>query len=587
VQRKPPPRILNGVTRRGWSLAGQTLLAAAAAMVGTAWAGGGPENVLLLVNANSSSSLTIANHFVQLRRIPPGNVIYIDWRGSVESVDVAKFRQGILLPSLKEIERRGLTGQIDYLIYSSDFPWSVRLRGDVQGKPPPRMQSPTGSLTGVTYLWQLVVAKSRAVLSLGNNFYVPKTPSGARMTPSHGFRGWYGWGPGGKLLEAGGQTYLLSAMLAVTSGRGTTVDQAIGYLRRSVHADGRRPRGTIYFVQNGTPRSKPRHDLFPAAVAQLKRLGVRGEILRGTVPRNKPDVQGLMIGTPRFDWKQTGSTILPGAFCDNLTSFGGNLRAKAAQTPLTEFLKYGAAGSAGTVVEPMAIRAKFPLPTLQVHYARGCSLAEAFYQAVSGPYQLLFVGDPLCRPWARVPRIAVDGIEPGAKLSGTVTCRPKATRTRGYGVDRFELFVDGRRTHRCSGGGSFKLDTRQLGDGYHELRVVGIDSSPIETQGRMIMSVTVDNHGRAVDFTATVERSPAAGPAMVRMSADCPGAESIVVLHNRRRVATIEGQQGRTELAAAVLGSGPIMLQAVGMMPDGQVLSPPVYLTIGQRVGGS
>ena len=74
---------------------------------------------------------------------------------------------------------------------------------------------------------------------------------------------------------------------------------------------------------------------------------------------------------------------------------------------------------------------------------------------------------------------------------------------------------------------------------------------------------------------------------MVRMAADCPGAESIVVLHNRRQVATIEGQQGRTELAAAVLGSGPSMLQAVGVMQDGQVQSAPVYLTVGRRVGGS
>ena len=561
------------------------MLVVTAALVPEVWAGGGPENVLLLVNANSDSSLTIANHYIQLRRIPAGNVVYVDWRGSVESVDVERLRQGILLPALTEIERRGLTGQIDYLVYSSDFPWSVRLGGDVQGKRPPRMLSPTGSLTGVSYLWQLVVKKSPEVLSLSNNFYVPKEPRGGRMAPSHGFRSWYGWGPGGRLLEAGGRTYLLSTMLAVTSGRGTTIDQAVGYLRRSALADGRRPKGTIYFVQNGTPRSTPRHDLFPAAVAQLKRLGVHAEILRGTVPRNKPDVQGLMFGTARFDWKQTGSTILPGAFCDNLTSFGGDLRAKAPQTPLTELLKNGAAGSSGTVVEPLAIRAKFPLPSVHVHYARGCSLAEAFYQAVSGPYQILFVGDPLCRPWARVPRIAVDGIQANAKLSGTVTCRPKATRTRGYPVDRFELFVDGRRTGWCGAGESLPLDTRRLADGFHELRIVGIDSSPIETQGRIILPVTVENHGRKVDLTATVERVSGPAPAMVQLSAECLGAKSIAILHNRRRIATIEGAHGRTELAAAVLGSGPIMLQAVGVMDDGQVLSKPVWLTIGRRVG--
>src|SRR5262245_20477487 len=44
-------------------------------------AGGGPENLILVVNSASANSLTIANHYVQLRKIPPNNVIYLDWRG--------------------------------------------------------------------------------------------------------------------------------------------------------------------------------------------------------------------------------------------------------------------------------------------------------------------------------------------------------------------------------------------------------------------------------------------------------------------------------------------------------------------------
>ena len=33
--------------------------------------GGGPENVLLVVNANSQASKTIANHWIRYRAIPP------------------------------------------------------------------------------------------------------------------------------------------------------------------------------------------------------------------------------------------------------------------------------------------------------------------------------------------------------------------------------------------------------------------------------------------------------------------------------------------------------------------------------------
>ena len=62
----------------------------------------------------------------------------------------------------------------------------------------------------------------------------------------------------------------------------------------------------------------------------------------------------------------------------------------AGQTPLSEFLRFGAAGASGTVTEPYSPSpTKFPSPMIQVHYARGCTLAEAFYQSVSGPYQLL------------------------------------------------------------------------------------------------------------------------------------------------------------------------------------------------------
>ena len=75
--------------------------------------------------------------------------------------------------------------------------------------------------------------------------------------------------------------------------------------------------------KNDDIRSKVRQGLFPAAVADLKKLGVAAEILQGTVPLNKPDVQGVMMGTASFDWKASGSTILPGAICEHFTSFGG------------------------------------------------------------------------------------------------------------------------------------------------------------------------------------------------------------------------------------------------------------------------
>ncbi|MFV2068346.1 MAG: hypothetical protein ACC645_15360, partial [Pirellulales bacterium] len=519
--------------------------------------GGGPENVFLLVNVQSYASRTIANHFIRFRQLPPGNVLYLNIDRTLERIAVGDFRDKILRPALAAIERRGLKGQIDYLVYSSDFPWSVDLKRDVQEVKLPKYLRPVGSLTGATYLWQWVLTANPQSIGLTNNFYVPPPGSEKKPGRSRGFRGWYGWSSPGRLLEAGGPSYLLSTMLAVTSGRGNSVDQAIATLRRSARSDGSRPKGTIYYVRNGTPRSRPRHELFPLAVADLKRLGIRAEILRGSIVKNKPDVMGAMIGTAHFDWGTSGSKILPGAICDNLTSFGGDLRKNGSQTPLTEFLRYGAAGSSGTVVEPFAIQAKFPLPSIHVHYARGCSLAEAFYQSVSGPYQLLIVGDPLCRPWAVIPKVTARGIRDGATVEGVLRLQPAATTRGKFPVDRFELFVNGRRRKTCRPGESLTLDTRQHPDGHLVVTVVAIESSSIETQGRATFRVTAHNGDRAVEWEATpAYRISATGS--LSITARCRGATDILFLQNRRVVATISGDSGQVTLdARRTLGSGP------------------------------
>ncbi|HJS09063.1 MAG TPA: hypothetical protein VJ809_15445, partial [Pirellulales bacterium] len=401
------------------------------------YAGGGPENYLLVVNSASANSLAIANHYIALRDIPSSNVIHIDWKGDLHTTDVETFRKQILQPIVQTAHERGLTAHLDGVVYSSDFPYKIDFKDEFSAKEKPLLKeqlTPIGSLNGLTFYYQFVMSKNPSYIDFRRttNAYFRPVVGGKQAAQTRGFRGWCGWGAKGEVLEAGGQRYLLSTMLGMTVAKTNTVGEVVNYLQRSAKADGSTPAGTIYFAKNVLNgevdvRSSARMPAFEPAIAELKKLGVRAEVDNPPqaigMPANKPDIAGLLVGTPNFYPANSGSTILPGAICENLTSFGADPN-QPYQRLLTDFLRAGAAGSSGTPVEPMLVLEKFPHPFIQVHYARGCTLAEAFYQSVAAPFQLVIVGDPLCRPWAKIPKVDVAGIAADGTISGKVSLKP-------------------------------------------------------------------------------------------------------------------------------------------------------------------
>ena len=135
--------------------------------------GGGPENVLLLVNANSDSSKTIANHYIAFRKIPASNVLYIDWKGNLEIGSALNWRDKILRPALKALEDRHLISQVDYIVYSSDFPWRVELQPLFPNHKFQGPFDPFASITGVTYLMPFVNGNDPNLVGANVNLYVP------------------------------------------------------------------------------------------------------------------------------------------------------------------------------------------------------------------------------------------------------------------------------------------------------------------------------------------------------------------------------------------------------------------------------
>jgi hypothetical protein len=391
----------------------------------------------------------------------------------------------------------------------------------------------------------------------------------AVVQPARGFASRYAWtGAADPRRDAAAdvkERYLLSTALAYTGTYGNSVPEALAALTAAVGADGTNPDGTFYFLVNDDVRARTREPRFEGAAAALRAMGRKAQILRngeadqtGVLPVCKTDVMGAVIGSAGFDWNACKSRILPGGICEHLTSFGA-MFGNAGQTKLSELIRHGAAGASGTVNEPYAIQAKFPVPHLHVHYAAGCSLAEAFYQSVWGPYQLLVVGDPLARPFARFADVALE--LPKAPVSATLSLTPKVTPAPDRRVARVELWVDGRPVAQGLPGEALSWDTTSFDDGPVEVRAVAVEDGPIETRSFAAGSVTVANSKPVV--TLSGPRKVAHDDALV-LTGKAPGSKEVVVLAGAREVAkaTVKGDAWKATIPARTLGLGTVALHA-------------------------
>ncbi len=673
----------------------------------------GPENTLLVVNADSWASAFIANEYIAARHIPPANVVRLRNLPSFERMNVEDFRVKILGPLLRTAEQRGIAPQLDCVVFSADFPWAIDVSADMAGKQFPKAISQPASITGLTYLYQLTMGKNPSYLGLNANFYcrqplltpiqapwseedrkaylaaiaelrekpappikapeknVPPPPklstspqedpglqpilgkfielqkhhpestelhyniacvqarlgnadaainalrsavdngwwdmrtasadpdlAGIRgsedfaalakraklvkfdLAPTTGFRGSAGWQPNGQWGDpAKSIHYMLSTVLACTSGRGNSVNEAIASLQRSAGADGSRPKGTIYFMRNNDVRSTTREWGFERATEKLREYGVWAEILDGVLPKGKGDVAGVTIGSAEYSLAASGSKLLPGAIGDNLTSYSGAMGESDGQTPLVEFIRHGAAGASGAVTEPFAIQAKFPTPFIHSHYAQGCSLAEAYYQSLAGPYQILIVGDALCTPWKKDLAVSAGELRPGAILKGHAVISASSVSKDGIVPGAFEFFLDGRRAAAALPGKPFDLNTADLPDGPHEIVITALGTDGPLTRGSVRIPVVVKNGATEMRVTSPPASVPWDKP--IEITASAAGAKTIRFFQNMDEVARIEGGSGVVKIDPQLLGQGPVRLQPLAVLSDTkQILGEPITMRV-------
>ncbi len=460
------------------------------------------------------------------------------------------------------------------------------------------------------------------------------------MQPPQAFDARISWTPNGLSTDKPqlGKRYLLSTVLGVTRGAGTSLPEAIAALRRSASADYSHPAGKFYFSLTDDVRTTTRQWGFISAVDDLKQLGFDAEIISTPLPQGKRDILGVQLGTPNYNWSSCGSELLPGALADNLTSLGGVMTGGGGQTTLSEMIRAGAAGSSGTVTEPYALQEKFPHSQMYVAYARGASLAEAFYSYVTGPYQLLIVGDPLCQPCSHAPRPEVDaGLrqlavdEPlrlklpasGISYSDWLDSpEPVATRTDPLQATAMCVLLDGTRPSTIPAKADVNIASKGIPAGYHEIVLQFIAEGPLSPRSNATIplwigpanSLTLEIAGASASpepksaaiATATEKLAPAstlpkpvqqislqAGTVTAQVTANftagpaagdgnaIPAVKRVSLWHGAEQLEVATGDSGQFSVSLDRLGMGPVRLYAHAELSDSQVIkSLPIWLEV-------
>jgi hypothetical protein len=252
----------------------------------------------------------------------------------------------------------------------------------------------------------------------------------------------------------------------------------------------------------------------------------------------------------------------------------------AGQTPLSEFIRYGAAGASGTVCEPFAIQGKFPHAFLQAYYAAGYTLAESFYLSVTGPYQLLVVGDALCAPWAQRAAATLSGMPPGQRAEGVVRLQFEAGETR-TAVAEVTWFVDGQRAAILGPTQAMELDCDKLVPGWHMISAVAGLAGALQSRSRV--SVSFFARGQPADFEL-VSTPAATVPwgSMITITRKGPPGQRLGLLWQAEEIAVLEPDDTEIKIRSDQLALGRVELHPVsgGGAGGGAVSGAPVTVTI-------
>lgn len=498
-----------------------------------------PHEIAVLINKNDASSLEVANHFVHDRQIPPQNVVTLALPNDRDIVTITpgEFEEWIWKPAVKQLEGRGVQDHILAWVYSSGFPTTIST-------------NPEMSICGLTFVRNQLPDPGTIDGGLRSPLFAGPIHREGDKKSSQSFDRF------AVELDEGAMP-LPSMMLGYTWARGNSTAVVVDVIKRGVRSDFTRPKGNVYFYFRDDIRFEARLWQMLEVRNELLNMGVITKVANNLPDRATDRIFGLMTGTQYLEMGNV-SNILPGAYCDHLTSFAARYQTHL-QMKTSAWFDAGATLSSGTVTEPYATWMKFPHARFYVHYANGCSAIESLYQSVLAPTQLLLLGEPLARPYGwpfklqavvdgRTIRASAEGIPPGTRLIYT-------------------LLVNGRIRKNFAVNPEFKLDDDWLEPGWNEVRVVGVTDGAV---GHVEQAIIGLHNG-----DVKVAINPGERVSVHVVEGGVP--EKVRLVKNEEPFITVKGDaEVSFSLEADLVGRGPSVLFAEALVDDKWVRSKPL-----------
>ena len=391
----------------------RSCLAALLFLPALAQAGGGPLNVLVVVNSASRDSRALGAYYLEKHGLPQSHLCSIKVDPRAASISLADFERDVRLPILAHIANQGLAGQIHFLVLCLDVP--SRVEGN----------------NGLT-----------AALFYG---YKPPTPDAPQCHVASNSVNQYFGSELAYTATAGWNRTNAPIPFLLTAANLETAKQVVD---RGAAAFATFPAGAFCLYGSADDARNIRYRTYPAVARQFALFGLSALLETNAVssPRPPRPILGYVNGLPTRPTNLADAAFAPGAIAEHLTSCAGMIPDPClGQSSVWDWMRLGATASYGTVCEPCAFQEKFPDPMIAFWYARGFCAGEALAMSVRNPYQGIWVGDPLAAPFAAPPSVVLRAPARNAELDGETPLQISvAAHERGAPPVYLDLYLDGR-----------------------------------------------------------------------------------------------------------------------------------------------